>query len=46
LQCSDTAGKQTEGPRDLLHSKCELVPIMAEASRGVQRKKSIVVMSF
>ena len=46
LRCSDKAGKQTAGSRDLLQSKCELAPMMPETFDGVQQKKLIRANGF
>ena len=43
LLSSNMACKQMVGSRYLLQGKCELVAMMAEACRGVQRKKLIAV---
>jgi hypothetical protein len=46
LRCSNKAGKQKAGSRDLLQSKCELDSIMLEGCCGVQQKKLIQAMGF
>jgi hypothetical protein len=37
-------GQQTTSSRDLPRSNCELLSIMAEVDRAVQRKKSIALI--